>query len=140
MANEASNVDKESGSSGPTVTGRGRKAGGAWLVVMGVAGVGLLIAALFAPEDSNSATATAVAGGILLLLVVVAVSGWRGKRPVAAAGFIVGLLLILSGFVTDEIDFPEWARIIGGASVALTSVGALATMESGSPSKDSPAT
>lgn len=138
---DASNRGEESGASGPTVTARGTAGGSRiWLAVMVITGIGLIVIGLFASQDDNSAVATAVAGGILMLLAVVVLSGFKGTRAIAGIGFVLGLLLIVSGLITDDIDLPEVSRIVAGGIVAMSSAGALAALSSGRASEDKSAT
>lgn len=141
MSSGASNKDGESGASDPTVTARGTAGGSRiWLAVLAITGIGLIVIGLFASQDDNSAVATVVAGVILLLLAAIVLSGFKDTPVIAGAGFVLGLLLIVSGLVTDEIALPEVSRIVAGGIVAMSSAGALAALRSGRSSEDKSAT
>lgn len=114
------------GEPAPTTRNRRASAGG-WLAVMFIVGVGMMLVALLAEEQSRSAGATALAGVAVLVLAVTVVSEVFSPRLVASLGFVLGVAMFASGLIPTDHLLPEWGRLVGGLSIALASIGALST-------------
>jgi hypothetical protein len=121
----------------PTVRGR-RSAAGGGILFFFVAGIGLLLCALLAPDDSSTQAGTAVAGGIVLALGLFAVSGLFGMRTIAALGLAAALALIVSGLVADVRLLPDWGRLAFGTGLLIAAAGSLAAMANASGADDQP--
>jgi hypothetical protein len=115
----------------PTVRGRRSAAGGGILLYF-LAGVGLLICALLAPDESSTQAGTAVAGGIVFALGLFAVTGLFPPAVIAALGLVAAIALIVSGLVAEVRLLPDWARLAFGTGLLIAAAGSLAAMANAS--------
>jgi hypothetical protein len=111
----------------PTVRGRWSSAGGGILLFF-VAGAGLLVCALLAPDDSSTQAGTAVAGSIVLALGLFAVTGLFRPAVIAALGLVAAVALIVSGLLAEVRLLPDWARLAFGTGLLIASAGSLAAL------------
>ena len=121
----------------PTVRGR-RSAAGGGILLFFLAGIGLLICALLAPDESSTQAGTAVAGAIIIALGVFAVTGLFPPAVIATLGLVAAIALIVSGLVAEVRQLPDWGRLAFGTGLLIASAGSLAAMANASDGNDQP--
>jgi hypothetical protein len=121
----------------PTIRDRRSAAAGGILLYF-LAGIGLLVCALLAPDESSTQAGTAVAGGFVLALGLFAVTGLFPAAVIAALGLVASIALIVSGLVAEVRHLPDWGRMAFGTGLLIASAGSLAAMANASRRNEQP--
>ena len=109
----------------PTTRGRAASRQGSTLLLI-VLGIVLLITALVADQDSDSAIGMAILAAALIAIAVMSVTGFLGPVLVALLGFTAGVLCTILAFSADDFDYPQLVLLVAGAATFIASFASLA--------------
>ena len=89
-------------------------------------GVGLLLTAAIADQDSSNAIGMVILAVALIAIAVMSITAFLGPVAVAILGFSAGILSTVLAFSTDDFGFPQLALLVCGAAAFIASFASLA--------------